>query len=229
MAILSSMNERHPARGFHPPGFDPYQHQRMGIPSPIFIIVMGVSGAGKSTLGMALAKELGLPYQDGDDLHPAANVEKMSIGTPLDDTDRAPWLLRIRHEGVKACSPTTSDGSQETQSGLKGLVIGCSALKRSYRRVLRGEDSSELHGETPDLRRHQFPTRFVYISGDKEELMRRMTARTGHYMKAEMLNSQLATLEVPDPSTEEGIVTVRLEDSTETQLKDAVAGLEALQ
>ena len=190
-----------------------------------------MSGSGKSTLGSALAKELGLPYLDGDDLHPPENVAKMSIGIPLDDTDRAPWLRRIRLEAVTACSPTETDASQ---GGQKGVVIGCSALKRSYRRILRGdEDGGDLpgdllHEEKPPPELYKFPTRFVYISGEKDELMRRMAIRKGHYMKVEMLNSQLATLEVPDATSEEGIVKVDLEDSTEAQLKNAMAGLEAL-
>jgi gluconokinase len=186
-------------------------------------------------LGAALAKELGLPYQDGDDLHSPENVAKMSIGIPLDDDDRAPWLHRIRSEGVKACSPGNTSENQDKEGAHRGLVIGCSALKRTYRRILRGEDEDSnmhadlAHEETSVPVHESFPTRFVYISGDKEELMERMARRKGHYMKVEMLNSQLATLEAPDPATEAGIIMVRLEDATETQVKNAMAGLEALQ
>lgn len=159
----------------------------------------------------------------------------MSIGIPLDDADRAPWLRKIRSEGVKACSPGNAGEHRENEFTRRGLVVGCSALKKAYRRVLRGEDEGSnvhadlVHEETPIPTHEPFPTRFVYISGNKGELMDRMAKRVGHYMKVEMLNSQLATLEAPNTATEGGIITVRLEDSTEVQVKNALAGLEAFQ
>ncbi|KAG8834222.1 iron-binding protein [Serendipita sp. 399] len=97
---------------------------------------MGVSGSGKSTLGTALSKALDIPYMDGDDLHTPENVAKMAAGTPLNDDDRWPWLYRIRQEGVKACKQEPIPGEESKQ---RGVVIGCSALKKAYRKVLRGE------------------------------------------------------------------------------------------
>jgi gluconokinase len=96
--------------------------------------MQGVSGSGKSTVGKAIAAKLALPFVDGDDLHPKENIDKMSRGEPLNDKDRGPWLRRIREEAVRA-----SIGNQ-THTGERpiGLVVACSALKKSYRDVLRG-------------------------------------------------------------------------------------------
>ncbi|KAJ7271115.1 P-loop containing nucleoside triphosphate hydrolase protein, partial [Mycena rebaudengoi] len=154
----------------------------------------GVSGAGKSTLSAALALALRLPYVDGDDLHPGASVAKMAAGEPLGDEDRFLWLRTIRGTaehvvGGSAC----------------GVVIACSALRRVYRDVLRGGDDSGLE------------TYFVFIEGARAVLLERMQRRTGHFMKASMLDSQLATLE--SPRGEQGVVVMSLEDSTEEQVE----------
>ncbi len=135
---------------------------------------MGVSGCGKSTVGGVLAGRLGWPLAEGDDLHPAENVAKMAAGHPLDDDDRRPWLLRIRGwiEGREA-------------AGESGLVT-CSALKRRYRDVLRGESGGA-------------DVVFVYLHGTREQLLTRLTARQGHFMPATLLDSQLADLEPPEP------------------------------
>lgn len=193
-----------------------------------------MSGAGKSTLGEALAKEIGLPYIDGDILHPQANIDKMSAGIPLDDDDRGPWLRKIREEGVKACKQHSEEtGVGENPTKQRGLVVGCSALKKSYRRLLRGEenDREATSGVEDAPPRHDpftFATKFVFISGSKDELLERMKRRKGHYMKEQMLDSQLATLETPDPATEEGIVTVDLLDPTPVQVEKAMASLRVL-
>ena len=190
-----------------------------------------MSGSGKSTLGAALAEELGLPYQDGDDLHPPANVAKMRDRIPLDDEDRGPWLQRIRIEGVRTCSPADATEGRVEGTVRRGLVISCSALKKAYRCLLRGQEDAgnqraDLIDEEGQIPPHQpFPTRFVYISGRKDVLVERMAKREGHFMKVEMLDSQFAALEVPDPGTEEGIVVVDLEDTTQAQVKKAIAGL----
>jgi carbohydrate kinase (thermoresistant glucokinase family) len=133
------------------------------------VIAMGVSGSGKSTVGALLAEQLGGEFLDGDDLHPAANVEKMAAGIPLDDQDREPWLREI---GARMAAATGT------------MVIGCSALKRSYRDIIRAA--------APD-------TAFVHMRGSRELLAERMAARPGHFMPLSLLDSQLATLEELEP------------------------------
>ncbi|AWB82539.1 gluconate kinase [Corynebacterium yudongzhengii] len=126
---------------------------------------MGVSGSGKSTIGALLGARLDLPYYDGDDLHPQANIDKMSAGRALDDDDRWPWLEHI---------------GQWLADHPAGGVIGCSALKRSYRDAIR---------------RHCPQTVFVHVHGSPELLRTRMKDRDGHFMPPSLLESQLATLE----------------------------------
>ena len=131
------------------------------------VVVMGVSGSGKTTVGAALADALGLRFVDGDALHPAANVEKMAAGIPLDDADRAPWLDAVGR--VLAAGP---------------VVVACSALKRVYR--------DRLRAAAPTLQ-------LVFLDGSRDLLASRMAARPGHFMPTTLLDSQLATLERPDP------------------------------
>jgi gluconokinase len=133
------------------------------------IILMGVAGSGKTTVGRELARELGWKFYDADDFHPRSNVEKMSHGVPLNDEDRAPWLGRLR-ELIESCLARGEDA-----------VLACSALKESYRRTLVVGDRVKL----------------VYLKGDRELLLERLSERHGHFMKPEMLDSQLATLEEP--------------------------------
>jgi gluconokinase len=154
---------------------------------PTVLIVMGVSGSGKSTVGMIVADRLGWPFRDGDGFHPPENVEKMRSGTPLTDEDRWPWLKAIA---------AWIDGRR--QSGTHG-VIACSALKRSYRDVLRdGHDD----------------VRFVFLDGPRELLASRLADRKGHYMPASLLDSQLATLE--RPGLEEAPLAVSIDPDPET-------------
>lgn len=141
----------------------------MSDPTPAMLVVMGVSGSGKSTVGGRLADALGYVFMDGDDLHPQANIDKMSAGVPLDDADRAPWLDAIAHWMRR-----------ELAAG-RSAVIACSALKREYR---------------DRLRRAGPAVRFVYLEVDRDELARRMQGRE-HFMPPELLGSQLATLEAP--------------------------------
>lgn len=136
------------------------------------VVVMGVSGCGKSSVGRALAEALGCPFYDGDDFMPPENIAKMASGVPLNDDDRRPWLARL-HGLI---------GERLASGG--GAVIACSALRRRYRDQLRGE----LAG-----------VRFVYLEGNFELIRSRMEARSGHYMKAEMLRSQFEALEPPGP------------------------------
>ncbi len=159
---------------------------------PHAIIVMGVSGSGKSSIGEKLAEALSLRFVEGDALHPRSNVEKMSKGIPLTDEDRMPWLDVIG-QTIKSA---LSEG--------EGVIVSCSALKRIYRERLREAAGGNLF--------------FVYLEGSKELLMDRMGHRTGHFMPASLLESQLATLEVP--TGEPGVVTVDI-DGTIDAIADA--------
>lgn len=182
---------------------------------PIFIVVMGVSGTGKSTLGAALAEALCLPFVDGDDLHPPPNIAKMSRGIPLTDDDRHPWLDSIRKTAVARIHAAIESGPLPDQGHRTGLIVACSALKKAYREILRGRDPCSSGSVDPaEL---AVSTYFVFLKGNKDTLMERMQQRTGHFMKAQMLESQLATLECPDG--EPGIVTVPMEWSTEEQVQ----------
>lgn len=143
------------------------------------VVVMGVSGTGKTTIGQALADEFGLRLAEGDAFHPQANIEKMSAGIPLDDDDRRPWL-----EALAAWT------REQHEQGV-ATVVACSALKRSYRDILR----SGVPGE---------PTLFVHLTGTTEVLRDRMAKRQ-HFMPASLLDSQLATLEPLQPD-EDGVV-----------------------
>lgn len=132
-------------------------------------VVMGVSGSGKSTTGAALARALGWPFVEGDDLHPPENVAKMAAGIPLTDDDRWPWLDRIVDE-LRALSKTNPD-----------VVVACSALKQRYR------DRLAPAGDV----------RFVHLHGDRETIAARLAMRHHRYMPATLLDSQFATLEFP--------------------------------
>ncbi|KAG2074682.1 carbohydrate kinase [Suillus decipiens] len=193
----------------------------------VFLVVMGVSGTGKSTLGAALSKALHLPFIDGDDLHPQSNVDKMSRREPLTDADRQPWLETIRKTAVSNVLSQLRDDHESHVPNLvrdkdqkPGIIIACSALKGSYRSVLRGETLSQA-----DTLKHsgKLPTCFVYMKGSREVLADRMMKRQGHFMKAEMLDSQLKTLESPE--NEEGVVTVSIEWSTDDQVREVVRAL----
>lgn len=133
------------------------------------IVIMGVSGCGKSSVGEALATRLGIPYRDGDDLHPPENVEKMRAGIPLTDADRWPWLDRV---------------AQVLRDEVP-VIIGCSALRRAYRDRIRASAGG--------------PVRFIHLSGSREVIAARMAARQGHYMPLSLLDSQFAALEPPGP------------------------------
>jgi len=136
----------------------------------VVILLMGVSGSGKTTVGRLLASQMGWEFADGDDYHPAANVQKMRNGIPLTDADRAPWLRTLR------------DLIAVWIAAGKSAVLACSALKRSYREELR---------VSPDVQ-------VVYLRGTPQLLQARLHARVGHFMTERMLQSQLATLEEPE-------------------------------
>jgi gluconokinase len=181
----------------------------------ILLTWQGVSGSGKSTLGQALGESLGMPFIDGDDLHPKANVEKMSAGHPLTDADREPWLELIRTTAEHRAAEQQIDPSDTTRAG---LIVGCSALKKYYRDILRGTYKPHAVPEHLDPPHpNALPTYFVFIKGSKELLVERMTNRQGHFMKETMLNSQLDTLETPE--SEDGVVIVPLEVDTNKQVE----------
>lgn len=144
--------------------------------TPHVVVVMGVAGTGKTTIGPLLAARLGVPYAEGDDFHPQANIAKMSAGTPLEDEDRWPWLDAIG---------TWAHG----RAGLGG-VVSSSALKRSYRDRLRTAAPGVV---------------FVHLSGDRELIENRMRQRQGHFMPTALLDSQFATLQ-PLQADEAGVV-----------------------
>ncbi len=143
------------------------------------VVVMGVSGCGKSTVGRGLAAVLGVHYVEGDELHPPENVERMAAGIPLTDADRHGWLQAVAGQLSHATAQSA------------GVVVSCSALKRSYRDLLRAA--------APDVR-------FVHLQGSPALLAQRLSGRTGHYMPASLLQSQLDTLE--PPGADEGAITL---------------------
>ncbi|KAB1150543.1 gluconokinase [Streptomyces luteolifulvus] len=146
--------------------------------TPHVVVVMGVTGTGKSTIGPLLAARLGVPYAEGDDFHPRANIAKMSAGTPLDDADRWPWLDAIGAWARK-------------RTGLGG-VVSCSALKRSYR--------DRLAATAPGIT-------FLHLTGERSLIEDRMAHRRGHFMPRSLLDSQFATLQ-PLGADEPGVAVV---------------------
>lgn len=133
---------------------------------------MGPAGSGKTTIGKLLAAQFSWEFADGDDFHPPANVAKMSRGIPLTDEDRLPWLQSIR------------DAMQQWLAQGRNVVLACSALKRSYRDLLG------IGSNTKNIK-------LVYLKGSFDLLLERLHSRKGHYMKEQMLASQLADLEEP--------------------------------
>jgi ribose 5-phosphate isomerase A len=139
---------------------------------PPILVLMGVSGAGKSTVARELAARLGWSVEEGDALHPAANVAKMHAGIPLTDADRQPWLERV---------VAWIDGQRARK---EPGIITCSALKRSYRRI--------VIGARPEVR-------LVYLRGGRDLIAQRLAGRDSHFMPASLLQSQIDTLEEPQP------------------------------
>lgn len=154
------------------------------------VVVMGVSGCGKTTVGGLLARRLDLDFVDGDDLHPAANVDKMHAGHPLTDEDRWPWLDRI---GVALADSSAHPG---------GLVVACSALRRSYRDRIRAAAGAGLT--------------FVFLDVDQDEAHRRLRVRLNHFMPASLIDSQFGTLERPGADEPDVVTVAPLADPVRT-------------
>jgi ribose 5-phosphate isomerase A len=152
--------------------------------SPPVLVIMGVSGSGKSTVAEELAARLGWPFEEGDSLHPEINIAKMHAGIPLTDADRQPWLERV----------AAWIDAQRAQK--KAGIITCSALKRAYRQV--------IIGDRPEVR-------LVYLRGGRDLIRQHLVGRHDHFMPAALLQSQIDTLEEPDPS--EDPLTIDLEES----------------
>ena len=172
---------------------------RVREPLPPLVVVMGVSGSGKTTIGTLVAHELGVEFIDGERLPPLENVRKMAAGTPLDDDDRWPWLEivgRTLHE----------HGERR-----EGLVVACSALKRVYRERIRSQAPSAL---------------FLHLDGTVEVLTRRIEGRSGHFMPAALLESQIETLE--PLAQEEGGYVLNIDQPVADMVDDAVTRLRAL-
>lgn len=145
-------------------------HFKQAMPKPFegIIILTGVAGVGKTTIGTALAKQLGWHYLEGDDFHPPANIQKMSQGQALTDTDRLPWLQAIQAQ------------LQQALASQQSIVLSCSALKQSYRQMLR-------------IDRNRI--KIIQLVASKSVLQQRLAHRSSHFFGPQLLDSQLATLE----------------------------------
>jgi carbohydrate kinase (thermoresistant glucokinase family) len=149
---------------------------------PMVLVLMGVSGSGKSTVALELHRVLGWPFQEGDDLHPLSNVEKMRCGRSFDDADRLPWLRAVAHwidERLVAHEPG---------------IITCSNLKRAYRQITIGSRQG---------------VRLVFLKGDEHVIRARIVQRQHRYMPPTLLRSQFETLEEPGEDEHPVVVTVR--------------------
>ncbi|GAA2111113.1 gluconokinase [Actinomadura alba] len=166
----------------------------MDAPPTSVILVTGVSGSGKTTVGRALAERLGWDYAEADDFHPEANIEKMRAGVPLTDDDRMPWLRAIAR------------WIDERLARGEPAVVSTSALKRRYRDILR----------RPGVRS-------VFLTGDRELIKQRITARKGHFFPAELLETQFRELEPPEP--DENAVEVSVNDTPDKAVRQIVEEL----
>lgn len=164
------------------------------------IILMGVSGSGKSTVGAALAREINAKFIDGDDLHPRANIQKMASGTPLNDNDRAPWLLRL------------NDAAYSLRHKNETGVIVCSALKRRYRDALRKDNEGMV---------------FIYMKGSFDVIADRLKARAGHFMPTDLLRSQFDALEEPGED-EPDVLRVNIDHKFDGVVDRCVAALKTV-
>jgi gluconokinase len=163
-------------------------------------LVTGPAGCGKSTVAKHIADSLQLPFVEGDEYHPKANIDKMSAGIPLTDADRWDWLTALREASI-----------HELDKGSDGVVLTCSALKRKYRDVIRVAPYF-----TPNVHLH-----FIYLDAPEEVLLQRVSARKNHYMGANMVHSQFEVLERPTPD-EVDVITIDVTQSQEAVKADAL-------
>ena len=163
---------------------------------PAVLVLMGVSGCGKTTVARILAERLHWAFEEGDALHPPANVAKMAAGHPLDDADRAPWLAQVA-DWVDA----------RLDAGQSGVVT-CSALKRSYRALIA---------------RRGARVEFVYLHGSRELIASRLAERHGHFMPTALLDSQFAALEEPGPG--EPAIRIEIGEPPEAIAEDVLSAL----
>jgi carbohydrate kinase (thermoresistant glucokinase family) len=165
------------------------------MPPPV-LVVMGVSGSGKSTVAKALAEALAWPFEEGDDLHPPANVAKMRAGHPLTDEDRKPWL--------EAIGRWIDGQAAKDEPG----VITCSALRRAYR---------------DQIRQGRPQVKLVFLEGSRSLIADRLSHRQGHFMPPSLLDSQFEALEEPGP--DEPVIKVNIDESVEAQVRDVERAL----
>ncbi|KAJ5905499.1 gluconokinase [Penicillium subrubescens] len=169
-------------------------------------IVTGPAGCGKSTVGNSLRIELGVPFLEGDDYHPKSNKDKMGNGIPLTDEDRWDWLISLRQAAIEALSPSEANNFHPPA----GVVVACSALKQKYRDVMRvaayGSPSVQIH--------------FIYLKLSEEVLMQRVSQRKSHYMKSDMVRSQMQALE--EPEKEWDAITVNVEGPPESVQREVI-------
>lgn len=158
------------------------------------VVIMGVSGCGKSTIGAALAQRLNWQHLDADGFHPQHNIDKMRAGTPLTDADRMPWLERLRDELDRRATVG------------EPAVLACSALKRTYRDILRGTAGS---------------VGLVHLRAEREDLVERLTGRNEHFFPAALIDSQFATLE--EPGEDEGALIAAATENPERIVGDVLA------
>ncbi|KAI0136997.1 thermoresistant glucokinase family carbohydrate kinase [Xylariales sp. AK1849] len=163
-------------------------------------LVTGPAGCGKSTVAQYLASSLNLPYLEGDEFHPKANVDKMASGIPLTDADRWDWLTLLREESLR-----------QLAAGAEGVVLTCSALKRKYRDVIR----------VAPYYSHDVLLHFIYLHAPETVLIERVGARKGHYMGVNMVHSQFTILE-PPTDEETDVISVDVSKSEEEVQRDAL-------
>lgn len=181
------------------------------------LIVMGPCACGKSEVASALAKHYECEYIDADSLHPESNIKKMSDGIPLTDDDRFPWLKTVREHLVMAYRHSVDKKSENNAIKVR-VVVACSSLKRIYRDILRG-----TYAGFEDDFGSKLKTNFVFLNCSESVLVERIARREGHFMKGNMLQSQLSTLE--KPGTNERAIYVNGDQNLSTIISDVVGHL----